>query len=79
METQVKDSRPSEDAAAIRRRRFCPSCAGRFTTFERVQLRELMIVKRSGGGCPSTATSWCARCPSRCASGPVDRSRSSGW
>jgi transcriptional repressor NrdR len=44
----VKDSRPSEDGQAIRRRRFCPTCSGRFTTFERVQLRELMIVKRSG-------------------------------
>ena len=48
MESQVKDSRPSEDGAAIRRRRFCPACAGRFTTFERVQLRELIILKRSG-------------------------------
>ena len=47
-ETQVKDSRPSEDGAAIRRRRLCPSCEGRFTTFERVQLRELTILKRSG-------------------------------
>ena len=47
-ESQVKDSRPSEDGAAIRRRRLCPSCGGRFTTFERVQLRELVIVKRSG-------------------------------
>ena len=47
-ESQVKDSRPSEDGAAIRRRRSCPECAGRFTTFERVQLRELTIVKRSG-------------------------------
>jgi transcriptional repressor NrdR len=47
-ESQVKDSRPSEDGAAIRRRRSCPECAGRFTTFERVQLRELVIVKRSG-------------------------------
>ena len=47
-ESQVKDSRPSEDGAAIRRRRSCPECAGRFTTFERVQLRELLIVKRSG-------------------------------
>ena len=44
----MKDSRPSEDGAAIRRRRSCPECAGRFTTFERVQLRELTIVKRSG-------------------------------
>ena len=52
METQVKDSRPSEDGAAIRRRRSCPGCAGRFTTFERVQLRELTIVKRSGRRTP---------------------------
>jgi transcriptional repressor NrdR len=47
-ETQVKDSRSSEDGAAIRRRRLCPDCGGRFTTFERVQLRELMVVKKSG-------------------------------
>ena len=47
-ETQVKDSRPSEDGSAIRRRRHCPDCGGRFTTFERVQLRELQVVKRSG-------------------------------
>jgi transcriptional repressor NrdR len=47
-ETQVKDSRSTEDGAAIRRRRFCPDCGGRFTTFERVQLRELMFVKKSG-------------------------------
>jgi transcriptional repressor NrdR len=47
-ESQVKDSRPSEDGAAIRRRRLCPECQGRFTTFERVQLRELTILKRSG-------------------------------
>ena len=51
-ESQVKDSRPSEDGAAIRRRRLCPSCGGRFTTFERVQLRELVIVKRSGRRSP---------------------------
>ena len=51
-ETQVKDSRPSEDNAAIRRRRLCPSCEGRFTTFERVQLRELTILKRSGRRTP---------------------------
>ena len=47
-DSQVKDSRPSEDASAIRRRRLCPECGGRFTTFERVQLRELTILKRSG-------------------------------
>ena len=51
-ESQVKDSRPSEDGAAIRRRRLCPECNGRFTTFERVQLRELTIVKRSGRRTP---------------------------
>ncbi|WP_438263797.1 transcriptional regulator NrdR [Asticcacaulis aquaticus] len=51
-ETQVKDSRPSEDGAAIRRRRSCSECGGRFTTFERVQLRELIIVKRSGRRTP---------------------------
>jgi transcriptional repressor NrdR len=47
-DTQVKDSRPTEDNAAIRRRRFCPSCNFRFTTFERVQLRELTVVKSNG-------------------------------
>jgi transcriptional repressor NrdR len=47
-DTQVKDSRPSEDNAAIRRRRFCGNCAARFTTFERVQLRELTVVKSNG-------------------------------
>ena len=52
LESQVKDSRPSEDGAAIRRRRLCPKCGGRFTTFERVQLRELMILKRSGRRTP---------------------------
>ena len=46
--TQVKDSRSTEDGAAIRRRRVCTVCGGRFTTFERVQLRELIVVKRSG-------------------------------
>ncbi|MDP3658458.1 transcriptional regulator NrdR [Phenylobacterium sp.] len=51
-ESQVKDSRPSEDGASIRRRRLCPECGGRFTTFERVQLRELTIVKRSGRRTP---------------------------
>jgi transcriptional repressor NrdR len=48
LDTQVKDSRPTEDSAAIRRRRVCSDCGGRFTTFERVQLRELVVVKRSG-------------------------------
>ena len=53
-ESQVKDSRPAEEGASIRRRRLCPNpdCGGRFTTFERVQLRELTIVKRSGRRAP---------------------------
>jgi transcriptional repressor NrdR len=51
-DTQVRDSRPSEDNAAIRRRRSCPQCGSRFTTYERVQLRELTIVKRSGRRVP---------------------------
>src|ERR1700675_2058320 len=50
--TQVKDSRPSEDHTTIRRRRVCADCGGRFTTFERVQLRELTVVKRSGRRMP---------------------------
>ena len=47
-DSQVKDSRPAEDGGAIRRRRVCPDCGGRFTTFERVQLRELVVLKKSG-------------------------------
>ena len=47
-DTQVKDSRPTEDSAVIRRRRSCPQCGARFTTFERVQLRDLMVKKRDG-------------------------------
>jgi transcriptional repressor NrdR len=46
--SQVKDSRPTEENASIRRRRVCPDCGARFTTFERVQLRELVVMKRSG-------------------------------
>ncbi|HCK32541.1 MAG: transcriptional regulator NrdR [Micavibrio sp.] len=48
IDSQVKDSRPSEDSASIRRRRQCPSCGARFTTFERVQIRELTVVKNDG-------------------------------
>jgi transcriptional repressor NrdR len=51
-DTQVKDSRPAEDAAAIRRRRFCASCGQRFTTVERVQLRELYVLKTDGRRVP---------------------------
>ncbi len=51
-DTQVKDSRPTEDNSAIRRRRHCPACASRFTTFERIQLRELVVVKKNGARAP---------------------------
>ena len=52
LDTQVKDSRPTEDSGAIRRRRVCLSCNNRFTTFERVQLRELVVIKRNGRRVP---------------------------
>jgi len=51
-DTQVKDSRPTEDHAAIRRRRFCPHCGQRFTTFERIHLRDLVVIKRGGARVP---------------------------
>lgn len=51
-DTQVKDSRPTDDKSAIRRRRYCPACGARFTTFERVQLRELTVLKKSGRRVP---------------------------
>jgi transcriptional repressor NrdR len=51
-DTQVKDSRPTEDGACIRRRRQCEKCGSRFTTFERVQLRELVVLKRTGRRSP---------------------------
>ena len=52
LDTQVKDSRPTEDSAVIRRRRVCLACNFRFTTFERVQLRELVVLKRNGRRVP---------------------------
>ena len=51
-DTQVKDSRPTEENATIRRRRLCPECSSRFTTFERVQLRELSVTKSDGEKAP---------------------------
>jgi transcriptional repressor NrdR len=51
-DTQVKDSRPTEDHASIRRRRYCPACGARWTTFERVHLRELTVVKKGGDKAP---------------------------
>ncbi|HUO54357.1 MAG TPA: transcriptional regulator NrdR [Rhodoblastus sp.] len=52
LDTQVKDSRPTDDSSSIRRRRVCPDCGGRFTTFKRVQLRELTVIKKSGRRAP---------------------------
>ena len=52
LETQVKDSRPTEDDSAIRRRRLCPACGSRFTSFERVQLRDLTVIKKDGKRTP---------------------------
>ena len=51
-DTQVKDSRPAEDSSSVRRRRECSACGGRFTTFERVQLRELVVIKSTGKKAP---------------------------
>ncbi len=51
-DTQVKDSRPTEDRSSIRRRRYCPNCGARFTTFERVQLRDLTVIKKNGQRVP---------------------------
>jgi transcriptional repressor NrdR len=51
-DTQVKDSRASDDGATIRRRRLCTSCGSRFTTFERIQLRDLSVIKRNGKKIP---------------------------
>jgi len=47
-DTQVKDSRPSDDKSSVRRRRFCDGCNSRFTTIERIQMRDLLVVKRNG-------------------------------
>ena len=74
-DTQVKNSRPTDDNSAIRRRRYCPSCGSRFTTFERVQLRELTVVKKNGQRVHSTATSSPARFSVAVRKRPVDPER----
>ena len=66
IDSQVKDSRPTEDGAAIRRRRFCPSCGGRFTTFERVQLRELTVLKKNGKRAPLKGINYIGQSKSLC-------------
>mgnify|MGYP001113905136 FL=1 len=74
-DTQVKDSRPTEDGAAIRRRRICSACGGRFTTFERVQLRELTVVKRSGRRVPFDRDKLMRSVQVACRKRPVDPDR----
>jgi len=74
-DTQVKDSRPTEDNAAIRRRRFCADCGSRFTTFERVQLRDLMILKKNGQRVPFERDKLIRSVQLACRKRPVDETR----
>ena len=74
-DTQVKDSRPTEDNAAIRRRRFCVDCGSRFTTFERVQLRDLMILKKNGLRVPFERDKLIRSVQLACRKRPVDETR----
>ena len=75
LDTQVKDSRPTEDNAAIRRRRFCPACAARFTTFERVQLRDLVVSKKNGQRAPFDRDKLTRSLIIACRKRPVDEER----
>ncbi len=75
LDTQVKDSRPTEDNAAIRRRRFCPGCAARFTTFERVQLRDLVVSKKGGQRVPFDRDKLARSLIIACRKRPVDEER----
>ena len=74
-DTQVKDSRPTEDNTAIRRRRFCPGCGARFTTFERVQLRELVVLKRNNQREPFDRDKLSRSMSIACRKRPVDPDR----
>ncbi len=74
-DTQVKDSRPSEDGAAIRRRRFCAACGNRFTTFERVQLKELVVTKTDGRRVPFDRDKMAKSIRIACRKRPVDDER----
>ena len=78
-DTQVKDSRPTDDNSAIRRRRYCPSCGSRFTTFERVQLRELTVVKKNGQRVQFDRDKLARSISVACASGRSIPSASSAW
>lgn len=74
-DTQVKDSRPTEDGASIRRRRQCPGCGARFTTFERVQLRELTVVKKNGRREPFDREKLARSVEIACRKRPIDDER----
>jgi len=74
-DTQVKDSRPTEDNAAIRRRRICADCGSRFTTFERVQLRDLVILKKNGQRVPFERDKLIRSIQLACRKRPVDEER----
>ena len=74
-DTQVKDSRPTDDRGAIRRRRFCANCAARFTTFERVQLRELTVLKKNNQREPFDRDKLARSIITACRKRPVDPER----
>ena len=74
-DTQVKDSRPSEDGSSIRRRRFCAACGNRFTTFERVQLKELVVTKTDGRRVPFDRDKMAKSIRIACRKRPVDDER----
>ena len=75
LDTQVKDSRPTEDSSVIRRRRVCLACNFRFTTFERVQLRELIVIKRNGRRVPFDRDKLLRSVQIACRKRPVDPER----
>jgi transcriptional repressor NrdR len=74
-DSQVKDSRPTEDGAAIRRRRQCEACAARFTTFERIQLREIMVLKSEGHSEPFDREKLARSIALACRKRPIDHIR----
>lgn len=74
-DSQVKDSRPTEDGAAIRRRRQCEECGARFTTFERIQLRELTVLKSDGSRQPFARDKLAQSITIACRKRPVDAQR----
>ena len=75
LDTQVKDSRPTEDSSVIRRRRVCLTCNFRFTTFERVQLRELIVIKRNSRRVPFDRDKLLRSVQIACRKRPVDPER----